>query len=590
MVWDVQVVDEAGLPVEGTDVGEIWVRSPGLMEGYLGAAGSVLSRDDRVPYRTGDLGHWTHSGSLAVVGRKYAVHRLGHTLFPEVIERKAEKCGRPVKVVALDDERRGSALVFVVADPAGGHPQEWRRAVNTLLPSHEQPNRMLVVAAFPVNANGKPDLRELRRQAAAAMPRASARPAALLAAVSPDRALPEDQPELPFEERREALRRTGEFLRTDRKRVAEILTEISNHKSVELEIDAALRALDGAAEEVRRYRPDPVPQMTVFMSSNVLLYSYVLHLLVPALFTERTAFRPSGQVLRQTRLLHELLAPVHGLPLELAAMSQRAFLQGPVDHSRVVVFTGTYANAEKVREQLHDSQLFLFFGQGINPFIVTPGADLAHAAHDAVRIRLLNSGQDCFAPDVYLVHQPDLDRFVGLLGTALDAQRYGDNDDPTADYGPISYDSALITATDYLTRSSDDIVYGGSIDFRSRHVQPTVIVRGAGEGNEITELFSPIFNVVGYADRDELQTTVSTSYFNERAMGAMVYGKDDGLVEQLSRRHTVTLNKTLLEADAGNSPFGGLGMRANYTSRGRRRVAEPILISKAVADYYRDSR
>ena len=586
----VQVVDEAGRCVEGADIGEIWVRSPGLMEGYLGEDGTVLARDDDgAAYRTGDLGHWTAGGALAVVGRKYAVHRLGHTLYPEVIERKAEACGRPVKVVALEDERRGSTLVFVVADPAGGHAQQWRRALNALLPTYEQPNRVLVVAEFPVNANGKPDLAQLRTQARAAMPMASARPAALLAAVAPDAALSQDQPELPFEERRHALARVSEFLRTDRQRVVEILTEISNHKSVELEVDAALHTLDGAVEEVRRYRPDAVPQMTVFMSSNVLLYSYVLYLLVPSLFTERTVFRPSGQVLRQTRLLHELLAPVHGLPLELTAMSQRAFLQGPVDHASVVVFTGTYANAEQVRAQLRDPQLFLFFGQGINPFIVTPGADLEHAVSDAVRIRLLNSGQDCFAPDIYLVHQPDLDRFVGLLSTALAAQRYGENDDPTADYGPLSYDSAFRTATDYLHRSGDNIVYGGSIDFRTRHVQPTVVVRGAGCSPEITELFSPIFNVVGYADVDALQAAVSTSYFSERAMGAMVYGDHAGLVAHLSRRHTVAVNETLLEADTGNSPFGGLGMMANYISHRRKRVAEPILISKAVADYYRAS-
>jgi long-chain acyl-CoA synthetase len=586
---DVQIVDEHGARVADGKVGEIWVRSAGLMEGYLAEDGTVTARTDAGTYHTQDLGRWGADGALIVLGRKHAVHRLGHTLYPEVIERKAEACGRPVKIVALEDERRGSTLVFVIEDPAGGHPQDWRRVVNALLPSYERPNRMLVLPRFPLNRNGKPDLLELRRLAGQAQPAFVGRPAELLAAIAPDAALPDGLPELPFDERRQALRRVTDFLRNEPQRVIEILTEISNHKSVELEIEAALHTLDGADEEVRRYRPDLVPQLTVFMSSNVLLYSYVLYLLVPSLFTERIAFRPSGQVGRQTRLLHELLAPVHQLPIELTALSQKKFVQGPVAQASVVVFTGTYANAEEVRAQLHHDQLFLFFGQGINPFIVTPQADLDLAVNDAIRIRLLNSGQDCFAPDIYFVHQPDSDRFVELLRSRLAEQRYGSNDDPTADYGPLSYDSAFRTATDYLTRCRDNIVHGGEIDFKSRHVQPTIVAREAGADLEIAELFSPIFNVVAYHDVEQLAVLLSSSYFNERAMGAMVYGEHAGLVEQLSQRHTVAVNETLLEADTGNSPFGGLGMMANYTSHRNKRIAEPILISKAVADHYRIS-
>ena len=392
---------------------------------------------------------------------------------------------------------------------------------------------------------------------------------------------------LPLGARRAALRRVYEFLRDEPQQVAAILTEISNHKSVQLELEAALHALDGADDEIRRYRPDGVTQLTVFMSSNVLLYSYVLYLLIPSLYAERLVFRPSGQVRRQTQLLHELLAPVHGLPIELAAMSQRAFLRGPVADASVIVFTGTYANAEEVRGGLDENQLFLFFGQGVNPFIVTPGADLGLAAADAVRIRMLNSGQDCFAPDVYLVPDGCAEQFVGLVTDQLAVLRYGGHDDPAADYGPLCYESALRTATDYLTRCAAQIVHGGMIDFRSGHVQPTVVLRDPDAPAEITELFSPIFNVIPYRDVEQLRSIVSSPYFADRAMGAMVYGQHTELVEFLRRRHTVALNETLLEADNGNEPMGGRGIMANYASYRKRRIAEPILISKAIADHYR---
>src|ERR1700754_1875331 len=91
--------------------GEIWVRSPDLFTGYLDENG-ITPVDHRTGYRTGDLGFQDPDGNLHVLGRKFAVHRSGHTLYPEAIERTAQQCGRPVKIVALDHDRRGAQLVF----------------------------------------------------------------------------------------------------------------------------------------------------------------------------------------------------------------------------------------------------------------------------------------------------------------------------------------------------------------------------------------------------------------------------------------------------------------------------------------------
>ena len=42
---------------------------------------------------------------------------------------------------------------------------------------------------------------------------------------------------------------------------------------------------------------------------------------------------------------------------------------------------------------------------------------------------------------------------------------------------------------------------------------------------------------------------------------------------------------TLLDEDDGNRPFGGRGIVANYAAIGGRRIAEPLLVSQAVADH-----
>ncbi|MER7402481.1 class I adenylate-forming enzyme family protein [Streptomyces sp. NPDC000070] len=158
---DLRIVRPDGRPAAPGEPGEIEVRSPGLMEGYLKPDGTLVPVVDTGWYPTADLGHLDADGHLHVHGRNRAVHRLGFTLYPESLERKAENCGRPVKVVAARDERRGASLHFVVADPDGGEPRDWRRRLAPHLAEYEQPNAVHVVREFPLGTNGKVDNRAL---------------------------------------------------------------------------------------------------------------------------------------------------------------------------------------------------------------------------------------------------------------------------------------------------------------------------------------------------------------------------------------------------------------------------------------------
>jgi acyl-CoA synthetase (AMP-forming)/AMP-acid ligase II len=156
----VRIRGEDGRPAPAGMPGEIEVRSAGLMTGYLGHPPTGNGW-----YRTGDLGHLDEAGNLHVLGRRHAVHRHGHTLYPESIARRAERaCDRPVTVIPVDDPRRGASLVFVVCDPAGGPPQRWRERLRERLPHHEHPNRVCVVDELPVTSTGKVDLARLRSQ------------------------------------------------------------------------------------------------------------------------------------------------------------------------------------------------------------------------------------------------------------------------------------------------------------------------------------------------------------------------------------------------------------------------------------------
>lgn len=168
---DVRVVDDHGAEVDADTVGELLVRCPDIMEGYLGLDGQVEAVElDNGWFRTNDLGYLDQQGNVFVLGRKLAVQRLGYVLHPEIIERKLANGGCSVKIVALPDERRGTQLVFFVEDEQERDARHWREQICGLLPAYEHPNRVRVLERFPLNRNGKPDRGQLEALATGAQP------------------------------------------------------------------------------------------------------------------------------------------------------------------------------------------------------------------------------------------------------------------------------------------------------------------------------------------------------------------------------------------------------------------------------------
>ncbi|MFD9821070.1 aldehyde dehydrogenase family protein [Streptomyces violascens] len=577
----VEVHDDQGRPLPHGRLGELVVRSEGLMTGHLGDDSEIIPVSGPV-HRTGDIGLLDDAGRVFPVGRKRAVHRDGHTLYPDHLAERAESAGAQTEVVAVPDERLGCRLVFVIADPDGHEPVHWKRVLRSALARYEQPDHIVVLPALPLTNTGKPNLAVLEKIAVTSLPVSHHTTTKTIASGSTVSAT---DYRIPFADRVDALRAVRRYVAENEDAVLSILTEISPRQTADAEIRSFLAALDGAEDEIRRTRPGCVPRTTVFMPSNIPLYSYALYMLVASLYSDTITFRPSSEIKSQLQRLHALLAPVHGLPIKLSELSQRKFVTGPVREADLIVFTGHYSNAETIREGLAEDQLFLFFGRGINPFVIAPDADLARAAHDVTNIRLYNSGQDCFGPDVLFAPQGRTEEFIDVLSAELNALRFGQNSDPAVDYGPIYYTSALVNCSDYLVRHAGRIRHGGLIDLPSRRIEPTVLLWDFDDKIPLDEMFAPVFNVVAYASARRLRERLASPYFSERALGAMVYGNDPETVKVLARRHHTCVDHTLLDAEDGNRPFGGFGMMANYLAYGGERHAEPLLLSQAVAQH-----
>ncbi|WP_407165969.1 aldehyde dehydrogenase family protein [Bradyrhizobium sp. ORS 111] len=383
-------------------------------------------------------------------------------------------------------------------------------------------------------------------------------------------------------DRLDAIERLRDYLRSERAAVLDILTEAATFQAAEAEIQASERALAGAADEVINNRPKALNHLAAFMPSNVLLYSYILYAVVPSLYIRKISLRPSSYVKEPMERLHRLLAPTHRLPIDVVTYEQKVFVERVARDADVVVFTGTFGNSEKLRKSLPREQLFVFFGQGVNPFIVGPLADFDKAIHDLIQVRLFNSGQDCMGPDAIFVPKSHSAVFLERLQLALEKLKFGSRKHADADYGPLFYGSALDEISKYLLENEQRIVHGGAVRYSTRHVEPTVIFSSLHNRADIVEFFGPIFNVIAYDSTEDLVRELSLDIYTERALGASVYAVPE-IEEFLRKRHMVSVNCTLFDIEDGNTPFGGYGRMANYAWRNGDLRIEPILLSQTIA-------
>ncbi|HEY0738799.1 MAG TPA: amino acid adenylation domain-containing protein [Herpetosiphonaceae bacterium] len=180
------------------ELGEIFVRSPYLAQGYGGDQGHTGERfllnpltgraEDRV-YRTADLGRYLPDGSVMFAGRadrqvKIRGFRIEPAEVKAAIERHPDV--REVVVVAREDTPGEKRLVAYVVpnenlEPRtknlndepdgsrtpGGHPvlgsSDLRSFVQSLLPGYMVPAVFVVLDALPLTPNGKIDERALPR-------------------------------------------------------------------------------------------------------------------------------------------------------------------------------------------------------------------------------------------------------------------------------------------------------------------------------------------------------------------------------------------------------------------------------------------
>jgi fatty-acyl-CoA synthase len=166
---DVGLLGEDNEPVPDGEPGEICVRGPLVMDGYL-------NREDQ--NRETLAGGWLHTGDVAVKDpdgfmrivdrKKDMIVTGGFNVFPSEIENviASHPSVAQVAVFGVPDEKWGEAVTaaVVLRESAGADAAELIALVREHKGAVQAPKRLVFVDAIPQTAVGKPDKKALRKR------------------------------------------------------------------------------------------------------------------------------------------------------------------------------------------------------------------------------------------------------------------------------------------------------------------------------------------------------------------------------------------------------------------------------------------
>ena len=158
----VRVVDDEGCEVAQGEVGELCVKGPGIMKGYVGLTGKGSSFDKEGWFHTGDMASLSDDGYVAIRGRKKdLIIRAGNNIVPAAIEAVFSEFPDVVEACVLgvpDDDLGERAVLFV--SPAEGsvlHEGLLRAFAQGKVPKFAMPDEIVVAASMPRLSSGKID-------------------------------------------------------------------------------------------------------------------------------------------------------------------------------------------------------------------------------------------------------------------------------------------------------------------------------------------------------------------------------------------------------------------------------------------------
>lgn len=165
--WEVKIADENGNAVERGQVGELYVKGPGVMTCYYRDEKATAETLKDGWLLTGDMAQEDEDGFIYLVDRKKdVIISGGENLYPVQIEDflRSHPAVKDVAVIGLPDKRLGEIAAAVISIKDGMTCTE--EDINTFcqkMPRYKRPHK-IIFADVPRNPTGKiekPKLREI---------------------------------------------------------------------------------------------------------------------------------------------------------------------------------------------------------------------------------------------------------------------------------------------------------------------------------------------------------------------------------------------------------------------------------------------
>jgi succinate-semialdehyde dehydrogenase/glutarate-semialdehyde dehydrogenase len=198
---------------------------------------------------------------------------------------------------------------------------------------------------------------------------------------------------------------------------------------------------------------------------------------------------------------------------------------------------------------------------GSDPFIVLDDVDPAAVAREAVRARMVNSGQSCVAAKRFIVHERVFAPFLEAFRQALEDLRVGDPMDPATEVGPLAREDLLEElhwqVRESIGQGAELRVGGERLPRPGFFYAPTLLVGGdSGVPAASEETFGPVAHVRAAASDDEALEIANGSRYG---LGASIWSADVERAERLAERieaGSVFVN-AVVRSDP-RLPFGGV--------------------------------